>query len=396
MNTLIKRVGFLHHDLHLGGGERVSYDTASLFASWGIHSVFIAQTHVPEEFMPPSGDLNDVLLIPKSYKKFDSAYTKLLIEYINARQIDILFVCGAQPELPHEVRERTGCRLVFWSHVQPFWEYTCLVERKKRRGRTSILKWLEWQTIGRLKYQVLSNFREDNRRSNLNHIKFYDRFIVLCPEYKQQFVEAFDLDDATAEKIVPIYNTIDLAPNPSLDKKKEIVFVGRLDPVQKRVDRLLEVWSKVQQLLPDWQLKIYGNGRDLENLQRIAQRLKLDRVHFCGYTSDTGSVYQTASILCLTSTFEGWPMVMTEAINYGVVPFVFDCCAGMQGVLGTDNSCGVLVPPFDLEQYTEDLVELCRDEARLMRMRLAALERRKLFTREANNESWLKLLDDLS
>lgn len=392
----IKRVGFLHHHLHLGGAEQVSYNTAELFASWGIHSTFIALTHEPKEFMPPSGDLDDIWLLPEGCDLLDRVCIEGLIECIKTRQLDILFVCSSSPSVPLGVREATGCRLVFWSHVQPFWEYTHLLERKKLRRHKSILKWLEWQTIGRLKYQILSKFKAENRRINLEQIKFYDRFIVLCPEYKEQFVKVLGLDRVTADKIIPIYNTIDLVPNPPLDKAKEIVFVGRLDPLQKRVDRLLEVWSKVQYQLPDWVLKIYGNGRDLEHLQRMAQALKLERLHFCGYISDTSSVYQTASILCLTSTFEGWPMVMAEAINYGVVPLVFDCCAGMQGILGANDSCGVRIRPFDIGQYAHTLVALCRDEGRLERMRLAALERRRLFTREVNDERWARLLQDLS
>ena len=83
----------------------------------------------------------------------------------------------------------------------------------------------------------------------------------------------------------------------------------------KRPDRLLQVWEKAYHQLPDWELKFVGDGPFRKNLEILAQKLALPRITFEGYKEDATPYMDKAAILCLTSTFEGWPLVITEGAN---------------------------------------------------------------------------------
>lgn len=65
-------------------------------------------------------------------------------------------------------------------------------------------------------------------------------------------------------------------------------------------------------------------------LRKQIKKQNIKQVTLCGYTSDPQEVYKDASILCLTSSFEGWGLVLAEAHNNGVVPIAFECSAGVR------------------------------------------------------------------
>lgn len=103
---------------------------------------------------------------------------------------------------------------------------------------------------------------------------------------------------------------------------------------KNRVDRLLRIWSLVEANFPDWELKVVGDGRERRNLEKEAAGLGLHRVRFCGHSTRVEEHYATAAILCLTSSFEGWGLVLVEAQAAGVVADcirVFRRCPSYRG-----------------------------------------------------------------
>lgn len=132
--------------------------------------------------------------------------------------------------------------------------------------------------------------------------------------------------------------------------------MGRLADSPKKVDRLLNVWKKVQPLHPDWHLYLVGDGPERGNLERMAERLKLENVHFEG-VQEPAPYYRKARILCLTSTHEGMPMVINEALSYGCVPVVFNSFHAAEDML-PDRETGRLIPPFSLRLFAREMDEL--------------------------------------
>ena len=185
-----------------------------------------------------------------------------------------------------------------------------------------------------------------------------DRYVLLCEGYVSEFYDAMGAAAEAEGKAVAIYNPAavpDALPDISR-KQRRLLFVGRLSYSDKRVDRLLQVWSRLQDEFADWSLDIVGDGEERGELERMAAELGLRRVTFCGATSDPSPWYDRASILCQTSSYEGWGMVLIEAQQHGAIPVAFDCSAGVREIVGRCG--GVLVDSFDLDAYADALRRL--------------------------------------
>ncbi len=141
-------------------------------------------------------------------------------------------------------------------------------------------------------------------------------------------------------------------------KKKQILYVGRVEWYQKRVERLVDVWKYLYKDFPDWELVIVGDGPIRQELEQKSQ--KMERIIFAGY-QEPEPFYRDASILCLTSDFEGWGMVLTEAMTFGAIPVVFNSFAAVTDII-EDGRTGMLVPPFSCKRFARKLAVLMRDE----------------------------------
>ena len=105
---------------------------------------------------------------------------------------------------------------------------------------------------------------------------------------------------------------------PVVAKQKQVLYVGRLTYADKRIDRLVRVWSMVESKMPDWEFLIVGEGEYESALREQVRSLGLKRVRFCGYTSDVRPYYRDGSILMLSSTIEGWGMVRGSVVGGGL------------------------------------------------------------------------------
>lgn len=96
---------------------------------------------------------------------------------------------------------------------------------------------------------------------------------------------------------------------PTIPKKKILLFVGRMDMQQKRLDFLLQIWSMIHKEHNDWKLVIVGGGKDLNYLKTYASTLHLENVIFEGIQNPI-PYYQKASIFCMTPSYEGFGIVL--------------------------------------------------------------------------------------
>lgn len=157
---------------------------------------------------------------------------------------------------------------------------------------------------------------------------------------------------------IPNPNTYPAQENTDFLKKKQILYVGRIEWRQKRVGRLIDIWKRIYKKFPDWELVIVGDGPIRQTLEQKA--LKMERVVFTGW-QDPEPFYRDASILCLTSDFEGWAMVLTEAMTFGAVPVAFNSYAAITDIID-DGKNGLLVPPFSHKEFARKLGSLMKDE----------------------------------
>lgn len=155
-------------------------------------------------------------------------------------------------------------------------------------------------------------------------------------------------------------------PNPNTYKNIEciplkehwVLFVGRLHS-SKRVDWLIDIWSKVVKEYSQWKLIIVGDGPDKERLMEKAKDVL--NIEFVG-RQDPRPYYEKASIFCMTSLFEGFPMCLTESMQFGCVPMAFDSFTAVHDIIAPGVT-GVLVEPFSRKEYIRNLKHLIEDES---------------------------------
>lgn len=388
------KVAFLYPYMVAGGAERVTLLTARLFSEMGIETLFYSFTVKDTIFVP--GDVRGrVRALPESKDVYTSANVRYLVEEIEREEIKILFLIDWSKRIPEALRSLPGVALVAWEHSMPMYRHILKRTRAELRGDRSWLKWLEWQTIGKFKYVYTDTARRGNLMDYRRTIGAVDRYIVLCQEYADELSALLGLSLEERKRLVPMPNTIDLPADPSPTKLKRIIYMGRLTYIDKRVDRLLEVWRRVVSELPEWELVIYGDGEERDALEGIIAGHSLTRVRMEGYQADPTEAYREAAVLCMTSTFEGYPMSMIEAQSYGVVPVAFDCCSGIRSVIGADERAGLLVPAFDLDAYGRRLVELCQDEDLRARLQAGALAKSQDYAHATNTPRWKAFFEGL-
>jgi len=187
-------------------------------------------------------------------------------------------------------------------------------------------------------------------------------------------------------KLISITNPITFSnvENINTIKQNEIIFVGRLDYSSKRVDRILKVWKIIQQKNKDWNLIIVGDGTDKERLEIISKSLNLERITFAGHT-DPEQYYQRAKILLMTSNFEGTPMVIPEAMAYGVIPIVMYSFAGVNELIQNGYN-GILTKPFRITDMADAIQGLIDNPTKLDTLS----NNGKITIRNINNDSLLK------
>lgn len=173
------------------------------------------------------------------------------------------------------------------------------------------------------------------------------------------------------------------------------IAVGRLVPV-KGFDLLIRAWEKVAAVHPDWELEIWGDGPERENLERLIRATGLEKQVFLrGATVDVQGKLLQSSMLVFSSLFEGFGMVLVEAMACGVPCVAFECPCGPRDVISPEED-GLLVPAGDTEQLARAVIRLMEQPE--LRRRLGAAARRKAdrYTLESIASSWMDLFHELT
>ena len=227
-----------------------------------------------------------------------------------------------------------------------------------------------------------------------------DRYVVLSESFVDGFRKFTRLKDT--KKLAVITNPVTIETSgyelDLIKKCQEVLFVGRIDNNQKRVFRVVDVWAQVECVCPDWTLVIVGDGPDKVGMERYASSLGLRNIRFEGFRNPR-SYYERASLLLLTSEYEGFGLVIVEAMSFGVVPIVLDSYTAVHDIL-EDGKDGRIVPYRSKEGFcpkamAEMLLELMENQRSRERMAKAARDKSFLFSRGSVCTHWNKMLKDV-
>lgn len=176
----------------------------------------------------------------------------------------------------------------------------------------------------------------------------------------------------------------------ALLQNRKIISVGRLE-YQKGYDTLISVFAGVHKKFPDWILEVYGEGTLKENLQNKINESGLKEVFILKGTTD--KVYEKmreAAFFVLSSRFEGFGMVLVEAMSQGVPCVSFDCPNGPSDII-TDGDDGLLVENQNEVALTESIELLITNEALRKKMGNNAYDKVAIFSIEKIIGMWEEL-----
>ncbi|MEP3836586.1 MAG: glycosyltransferase family 4 protein [Algibacter sp.] len=204
------------------------------------------------------------------------------------------------------------------------------------------------------KKSFLSKFKASTTFKLMNFgAKYYNKFVVLTKG---------NLNEWQLNNIIVIPNPLSFYPSESSTLTNKTVLAVGKQCYQKGYDRLLKSWQIVHEKFPDWTLKIYGTISKKEKLDTLANTLNIQNsVKFYPPVKNIKDKYKEASIYVLSSRYEGFGMVLTEAMAYGVPCVAFNCPYGPSDII-TDKKNGLMVKNGDINGLAEGVISLINNE----------------------------------
>ena len=230
---------------------------------------------------------------------------------------------------------------------------------------------------------VMNFFAKFWSRQLLNNLKKLDRFVVLTDKDRESWVEL--------DNVVTIPNPSPFMPSAvSPLTEKRVIAVARYSH-EKGIDLLLRAWSLVEKRTEEWRLEVFGDG-DTTAFNALIDKLGIDRsrCRLNGRTSDIEQEYLKSSIAVCSSRFEGFGMIIIEAMACGLAVASFDCPWGPQSII-KDGEDGLLVENGKIDKLADAIVTLSNDKDKREAIAKNAVQSVKRFQMDMIADQWKKL-----
>ena len=233
---------------------------------------------------------------------------------------------------------------------------------------------------------ILKNFFAKLWSKNLvSHLKKLDRFVVLTEKDREEWTEL--------KNVVCIPDPLPFKPNnfSSLTEKR-VVAIARYSH-EKGIDLLLKAWAIAEKKNVDWRLDVFGDG-DRANYEKLIDGLSIDRARCTlhGRTDNVEQEYVNSSLFALSSRFEGFGMVLTEAMSCGLPVVSFDCPWGPRSIIKNGED-GLLVTNGNVEAFADCLTLLMSDENLRCSMSRAGIKNVQRFGIDQIAGRWKELFE---
>ena len=256
-------------------------------------------------------------------------------------------------------------------------------------GSKKILE-IHFSRFKRLQYGRKGLWRLADRwryKTDARVVSRFDKFVVLTHEDKEYWGNLRNMC------VIPNARTFEVR-QPAILETKKVIAVGRFNH-QKGFERLIDAWAMVVREMPDWVLHIVGDGELRTELQQQIDYLNLSAHVILGRAEkDMISVYKDASILAMSSYYEGLPMVLLEAQAVGLPIVSFDCKCGPKDVI-EDGVDGFLVKEGNIEELAQKLLVLMQDANLRNQMGSAAYAHSERYSEERIMMQWIELFDEV-
>ena len=220
-------------------------------------------------------------------------------------------------------------------------------------------------------------------------VRRFDRFVVLTEEDKGYW------GDMPNIQVIP-NAALFMADRYADMSRKRVIAVGRLD-YQKGFDRLIDAWQIVCStgLFQEWRLDIFGQGEWKDMLKaRIKEYGLQNSLHLNEPTKEIAKEYADSSMLVMSSNYEGFPMVMIEAMACGLPVVTFDFKCGPRDII-KDEENGLIVPDGDIQALADAMMRLMSNESLRQTMSVEARKVTETYSEDAVMRKWVSLFEGL-
>ena len=370
-----------------GGGETITVTLSNEFVKRG-HNVFIAYTYYntidPMPYSLADKIKSEKLYTIEGYKKND---IDQLRKYIIDNDIDIMINQWGNTTLCDLARKGTKCKLITCWHLSVLLPLGDEMNWKRR---------LTQPILGKKFFE--RRWRNNQMANHLNNYRRSDKYVFLAKSFMDEYQAISGIEDK-ANKFYAINNPLTYHYEYDMEnferKKNEVLYVGRIFEYQKRVSYVLKIWKIIESncKFRDWNLKIVGDGPDMEASKELASDLGLRRVTFEGF-KDPKPYYLDASIFMMTSALEGFGMTLVEAQQYGVVPVVMDTYSSLHEIIESGKN-GLIIPDNDLEGYATAVEKLMLEPVYRKQLAENGLRTCKKFTVNHIADEWENLFNQM-
>ena len=366
-----------------GGTERITTVLANALAKEGrVHIAAFRERCDPQKL-----GLDAAVKCHELGKHPAKALRKILVEH----QIDVIVNQWCLPfyvtRTINRARKGLHVRLVSALHGVPDRSKVVIRAEDAVRSARGLRKVIAALKLWAVEKVVKASIRFVYRQS--------DAYVVLSKGFLRTFRDYTGIGDCP--KLVAISNPLtietDYAHDYSGEKRKQVLYVGRMDKENKRVNRIVEAWEAVSGQHSDWELVLVGDGPHLEELKETVAERRIPRVTFTGFVDgDLRDYYRHAAIFMLTSDLEGFGLVIVEAMSYGVVPIVYGSYVSVYDIIDSDVN-GIITPvPYSQEKTVAALEELMSNPEKWKKMSVLAQEKSKNFELGAVLAQWKNVL----
>jgi glycosyltransferase involved in cell wall biosynthesis len=230
------------------------------------------------------------------------------------------------------------------------------------------------------------------RRGMARHYPKLDALVVLTEQDRDAYRQL--LDGSVPVHRIP--NTVRPLPGAKADLSAKTVYAAGRFRYQKGFELLIPAWAETAKAHPGWRLRLRGRGHLKSRLRGLVEEHGLeDSVTIEGPAENIGSDMAEASVFVLSSRFEGFPLILLEAMSKGMGIVSFDCPTGPADIVD-DHRNGLLVPAEDVAGLARAIHEIVADEELRHRLAAAAVETAQEYTIEAIGPLWEELFGELS
>lgn len=326
-----------------------------------------------------------------------------LEKIIRGKHIDVVMSEGAVSVTKYvdKIRKKHDIKIknIFVFHFTPGWERESgpwsesYIYAKTSKGSKKI------KAIAKCILYPYFRIKKLSRLSS-SYIETYnaaDDIVLLTQNYIKRFQNVGHISDNKKFCVIPNALSLpDILNKDDYDKVKKhiVLIVARIDEVQKRISLALKIWQYIKKsdIAKDWQLLIAGEGPYLGSYEKYVEENSIADVRFLGRVNPV-PYYTEASIFMMTSRSEGFPLTLNEAMQYGVVPLVFDSFDSIRDIINEGEN-GYIIPEMDMQQYSDKLLRLMKDASLRKLMAMNGLDSCRRYLPEHIGDSWWNLIKD--